>query len=83
MTNQIIHYIYSITQDYLSPEVYQQARKCLIDYLAVTIPGAMALSDKTLNYIHFLQSDIGESTIVGLNSKTNMQTAAASTQSRG
>ena len=76
MTNIFLQNIRAITQRNISLEIYKQSKRGFIDYLAVTIPGAIALADKTLNYIHFLHSDIGESTIVGLNRKTNMQTAA-------
>ena len=76
MTNHFIRHIYSLTKEKLSPEVYEQARKCLIDYLAVTIPGARTLSEKTLAYIQSMENGNAEAAIVGLNRRTSMQTAA-------
>lgn len=76
MTNSFLKNIKLLNRKKIPIEVYHQSKKCFIDYLAVTISGAKALSDKTLDYIHFLQSEKEESTIVGLNRKTNIQTAA-------
>lgn len=76
MTNRFIQYIYSLTQENLSPNGYVQARKCLIDYLAVTIAGAKTLQEKTLAYIQSMENGNGDAAIVGLNRRTSMQTAA-------
>lgn len=76
MTNQFVRYILSLTKDKLSSDVYQQARKCLIDYLAVTISGAKTLSEKTLTYIQCMENGNERTAVVGLNCKASMQTAA-------
>ncbi len=76
MTNQFIHHIHSITKDNLSVEIYEQVRKCLIDYLAVTIPGAMSFSEKTLAYLQSIESTNEQAIIIGLNRKVDIQTAA-------
>ena len=76
MTNRFIQHILSITKDKLSATVYEQARKCLIDYLAVTIPGARMLSEKTEAYLQNRGNSHEQATVIGLNCKTDMQTAA-------
>ena len=76
MTNLFIQHIRSITPESISVEVYQQAKKCLIDYLAVTIPGACSFSSKVHDYIKSVGYASENVTVIGLNSKTDMQTAA-------
>lgn len=76
MTNQFIQHIRSIIPERISPKIYYQAQKCLIDYLAVTISGACSFSSKTLNYIQTIGHGNENATIIGLNCKADMQTAA-------
>lgn len=76
MTNLFIKNIYSINKKLIQLNVYEQARKCLIDYLAVTISGAKALSEKTGTYIQSIENGNGQASVIGLNRKANMQTAA-------
>lgn len=76
MTNLFIKNLYSIKKDNILPDVYEQARRCLTDYLAVTIAGTKPLQEKTLAYIQSMENGNGEAAIVGLNRKASMQTAA-------
>jgi len=76
MTNSFIDGIFDIRKNEIGIDVYYQARRCLIDYLAVTIPGACFFSSKALEYIQSMEDDCESSTIIGLNYKANMQTAA-------
>ena len=76
MTNRFIQHILSITKDKVSATDYEQARKCLIDYLAVTIPGARMLSEKTEAYLQNRGNSHEQATVIWLNCKTDMQTAA-------
>ena len=76
MTNQFIQYIRSITKEYIKDEAYYQACRCLIDYLSVTIPGSKVLSSKTVDYIQSYGYGCMCSTVIGLDRKTDVQTAA-------
>lgn len=76
MTNIFLQYIYSISKENIPLSVYNQARSCFIDYLAVTLAGASILSKKTLDYIRLMDSACSISTIIGLNCKSDMQTAS-------
>lgn len=76
MTNLFIQDIRSIIPESISLEIFQQAKKCLIDYLAVTIPGACSFSSKALDYIQTIGYGSEIATVIGLNCKTDMQTAA-------
>lgn len=75
MTDRFVQYIRSIHKDDITPEVWHQARKVLIDYLCVTIAGAKAFCEKELAYLDSLCED-GDATIFGLSLKASMQTAA-------
>lgn len=76
MTDSFIHSVKSISKEIIRQEVYLQARQCFIDYLSVTISGAKTFSDKTSAYVSdMLKCEDGVS-IIGLKSKTDMQTAA-------
>lgn len=76
MTDLFVKNIYLKHKKQILPEVYEQARKCLIDYLAVTIPGARMLSEKTEAYLQNRGNSHEQATVIGLNCKTDMQTAA-------
>lgn len=76
MTDSLIKSIRLINPGIISSEVYGQVRKCFIDYLSVTISGSQTFSDKTSAYVSdMLKCEDGVS-IIGLKSKTDMQTAA-------
>lgn len=76
MTDRFIQDIRLITKESILSEVYLQARKCLIDYLAVTISGACSFSGKALDYIQTMGHGNENATVIGLNCKTDMQTAS-------
>ena len=76
MTNRFIKHIYNIKKDDIPKEVYLQSKSCLIDYLAVTISGACSFSEKALNYIQSVGYSSEESTVIGMNCRSNMQTSA-------
>lgn len=75
MTDNFINNIRSIHKEEITPEVWHQARRALIDYLSVVIPGAKAFCEKETAYVDAL-GEMGDSTVIGLNRKCSMQTAA-------
>ena len=76
ITDRFLTNIYSITSSAIQEKVYDQARLCFVDYLSVTFSGALKDSDKKLQYIDDLGTGNPVSTILGMNRKTDMQTAA-------
>lgn len=76
ITDQFIDGLYEMSQREFSEELKEHARKCLLDYLGVTIAGAKeykAVEDA------FMQSKIAEGdavTVIGRGEKTSAQTAA-------
>ncbi len=52
------------------------AKRCLLDYLGVTIAGAQILNDKTKLYLNTLDSITGNIKVIGSNIKTNLERAS-------
>lgn len=75
MTDQFINNIRSIRKEDITPEAWHQARRALIDYLSVTIPGAKAFCEKEVAYMGAL-GETGDATVIEINRKCSMQTAA-------
>lgn len=75
MTDKFINNIRSIHKEDITPELWHQARRALMDYLSVTIPGAKAFHEKETAYMDAL-GETGVATVIGLNRKCSMQTAA-------
>lgn len=75
MTDKFINNIRSIRKAEITPEVWHQARRALIDYLSVTISGAKAFREKEIAYMN-AQGEIGDATVIGHSRKCTMQTAA-------
>lgn len=75
MTDTFIQHIRSIRREDISPGVWHQARRALIDYLSVIIPGAKVFCEKETSYMDALGEN-GDATVIGINRKCSMQTAA-------
>lgn len=75
MTDKFINNIRSIRKEDITPEVWHQARRALMDYMSVDLPGAKAFQEKETAYMDALV-ETGDVTVIGLNRKCSMQTAA-------
>lgn len=75
MTDKFINNLFAIRKSDIASEVWHQARRALIDYLSVIIPGANAFKEKEVAYLDAIDG-AGDATVIGLNRKTTMQTAA-------
>lgn len=76
MTDTFIRNIRYINKKDIPSDVYCQAKRCFVDYLSVIIAGSKTFSTKTLDYIHSVDSGNSISTIIGLNCRSDIQTAA-------
>ena len=76
MTDLFIRNISSLSRNKIPIEIYHQAQNCFLDYLAVTISGSQFLSHKASDYIQSCGCGSLCSTIIGLDIKTDMQSAA-------
>lgn len=76
MTEFFLTNIRLLNKNKIPAEAYQQAKKSFIDYLSVTIPGFQVYSRKSIDYIQSYGYGSMCSTIIGLDKKVDMQTAA-------
>ncbi|RZK26723.1 MAG: MmgE/PrpD family protein [Flavobacterium sp.] len=76
ISSEFIDGIYEFSQSSFSEVAVREAKKCLIDYLAVTFAGSKMLGIKAERLLESLGSSREEITVVGLKSKTSIQNAA-------
>lgn len=74
LTNKFIDAIYEINQNTINTSLKQCVKRCLIDYLGVTICGSY-IAEKRIKQILKVFSENGSYSILGLNTKTSLQTA--------
>lgn len=76
ITNQFIKDIEDFAKTSFTEEDYHQTKRCLLDYIGVTIAGAELLGDKKDALINNLGVTEGNISIIGTNYKTNLERAA-------
>ena len=76
MTDFFIKNLMNMVSGFNDDGVLWQVKKCLVDYLACTLAGAKFFYAKDLTYIDSLNFDNGNSSIIGLERKSSLQTAA-------
>lgn len=76
MTDRFLRYLEAICSENIPADVYQQARKCFLDYLACAAAGANFFSDKMNAYLDGVADEVGSSSVIGYEGKRTMQTAA-------
>ena len=74
LTDKFIDDIYEISISDLPEHLYHQAKRCLLDYIGVTLAGAQMLSEKGEKLLSY-SDNFGNSTIIGYNQKTNLENA--------
>ncbi len=76
LTDRFIDDLYALTQSIFSDELLHQAKRCLLDYLGVTIAGADMLKNKGENLFEAFGEKEGQATLIGHNKKTSIELAA-------
>lgn len=74
LTDTFIHTLFTLKSQPIPPEVKQEARKCLLDQIGVTIAGAAQLKEQLNNYLDMFEGN--EATAIGLGRKASLQNAA-------
>ncbi len=74
LTEQFTDGLYKLSQQKFSTEVINEAKKCLLDYLGVTLAGAGILKTKSSNAINMM-GDTGDVSVIGLEIKSTLQNA--------
>jgi 2-methylcitrate dehydratase PrpD len=76
LTDQFIEELYSLSNSQYSDTIKHQAKRCLLDYIGVTIAGAKILKAKSEHLLNFLGDIAGKATVIGYGRKTSIQSAA-------
>ena len=76
LTDLFLSKILEIRREDIPSTVYSQARLCFLDYIACSVAGAKSYTDKEKAYMQSMSSEFGTSSVLGLHTKTSMQTAA-------
>ena len=74
VTDKFVDNIFSMGESDFSEESLQEAKKCLLDYLAVTYAGAFESKTKSLKTL-ILMDSAGDMPVIGLSHKTNIHNA--------
>lgn len=75
-TNKLIDYVFNLKNTSFSDNTINQVRRCLLDYIGVTLAGAKLLSGKTNNILDFAENNGNDITPVGISRKTDVFTAS-------
>lgn len=76
LTDQFVDALFDLTQTSIPDAVILQARKCLLDYLGVTLTGAKMLEEKVGRFLDAFEPVSGNSTVIGFERKAGLQNAA-------
>ena len=75
LADKFIDELYELTQTSIPESAILQARWCLLDYLGVTLAGAKILEKKVCRFLDFFGFVQGNSTVIGIERKANLQNA--------
>lgn len=76
MTNSFIKNISSITKNKISTDVWEQARRVLLDYMGCALAGAKTIASKEQGLVQYMSTMQGECSLLGHCVKVSMQNAA-------
>ena len=76
MTDLFLKILRNFSINSIPENIFAQAQNCFLDYLACTLAGAKFFFEKDLAYIDSLDSGNGEVSVLGLQRKCTLQTAA-------
>lgn len=73
-TDQFVSGLYKLSQQAFPPEVIEEAKKCLLDYLGVTLAGARMVENKSSGSLEAFD-DQGDVPVIGLDRRTSINNA--------
>lgn len=76
ITSKYIRRIYHLTQTELPESAFSQAKRCLLDYLGVTLAGSNMLHQKGSRFLDESGMHDGNLSVIGFNTKSNLYHAA-------
>jgi 2-methylcitrate dehydratase PrpD len=75
ITEQFIDYLYNLSNERFPEHVVLQAKRCLLDYLGVTLAGAKMLQNKGNKLLDYLVELPGNTTVIGFHRKSDIEKA--------
>ncbi|NLO26182.1 MAG: MmgE/PrpD family protein, partial [Clostridiales bacterium] len=75
LTDFLIDDIYELTNEPIPEAVLMQAKKCLLDYLGVTLAGSAIAREKCLRYLDYFNPGQCEATVIGFKRKASLHNA--------
>jgi len=76
ITDRFIDDLYKLSFVRFDKDVYEQAKKCLLDYLGVTIAGCQIMKNKTDELYNHIAKETGAISLIGFNKKASVLEAA-------
>jgi 2-methylcitrate dehydratase PrpD len=76
LTEQLADDLYCLSKAELADRVVQQAKRCVLDYLGVTLAGAEMLRVQANSLLDYLGAGHGSVSAMGLDRKTTIENAA-------
>lgn len=65
-----------MSEEKFPEEIIVLVKKCILDYLGVTLAGALLLQEKGNNFLQLFDSEQGNTKVIGFNKKSSLQNAA-------
>ena len=76
LTDKFIDDLFAFIRNSVNDTAVFQAKKCVLDYLGVTLAGARMMEEKGGEYLDFFSHEKGEATLIGFGRKTTLYNAA-------
>jgi 2-methylcitrate dehydratase PrpD len=76
ITDKYINLLFELMQNKFPDSGIVQAKRCLLDYIGVTLAGSNILAKKGNIYLNFFEEDKDDIPIIGFNRKANLYNAA-------
>lgn len=76
LTEKFVEDLYSLSKVDFTDSVVLQAKRCLLDYLGVTLAGAQMLQEKGRKLLAYLDNDQGGASVIGFGRKADIGNAA-------
>jgi 2-methylcitrate dehydratase PrpD len=75
LTDCFLDRLYELSQDTFHESVIHQTKRCILDYIGVTLAGAKSIEMNSNNSISNLCDEYGDISVIGTEHKTNLQSA--------
>lgn len=75
LTDVLVDDIYELMRSPIPEDILTQAKKCLLDYLGVSLAGATIAKDRLTRYLRYYDQKQCEATVIGFDRKASLHNA--------